>query len=60
MYGQEEILLPLQISIQFISRLDKQGSIEENVLFVNRDFGFDIDDMLGAIGGGYASDRAPE
>jgi len=38
-----------------ISRLDKQGSIEENVLFVNRDFGFDIDDMLGAIGGGYAS-----
>ncbi len=31
-----------------ISRLDKQGSIEENVLFVNRDFGFDIDDMLAA------------
>ena len=29
-----------------ISRLDKQGSIEENVLFVNRDFSFDIDDML--------------
>jgi len=29
-----------------ISRLDKQGAIEENVLFVNRDFGFDIDDML--------------
>ena len=31
-----------------ISRLDKQGAIEENVLFVNRDFGFDIDDMLAA------------
>ena len=32
-----------------ISRLDKQGSIEENVLFVNRQFGaFDIDDMLAA------------
>jgi hypothetical protein len=31
-----------------ISRLDKQGSIEENVLFVNRDFSFDIDDMLAA------------
>jgi hypothetical protein len=29
-----------------ISRLDKQGAIEENVAFVNRDFGFDIDDML--------------
>jgi hypothetical protein len=29
-----------------VSRLDKQGSIEENVLFVNRDFSFDIDDML--------------
>jgi hypothetical protein len=31
-----------------ISRLDKQGSIEENVLFVNRAFSFDIDDMLAA------------
>jgi hypothetical protein len=31
-----------------ISRLDKQGSIEENVIFVNRAFGFDIDDMLAA------------
>jgi len=29
-----------------ISRLDKQGAIEENVLFLNRTFGFDIDDML--------------
>ena len=29
-----------------IERLDKQGSIEENVLFLNRQFGFDIDDML--------------
>jgi hypothetical protein len=31
-----------------IDRLDKQGSIEENVIFVNRQFGFDIDDMLAA------------
>ena len=31
-----------------ISRLDKQGSIEENVIFLNRNFGFDIDDMLAA------------
>ena len=29
-----------------IQRLDKQGSIQENMLFVNRNFGFDIDDML--------------
>ena len=29
-----------------VARLDKQGAIEENVLFVNRDFGFSIDDML--------------
>ena len=31
-----------------IQRLDKQGAIEENVLFVNREFSFDIDDMLAA------------
>ena len=31
-----------------ISRLDKQGAIEENVVFVDRDFSFDIDDMLAA------------
>jgi hypothetical protein len=31
-----------------IERLDKQGSIQENVLFLNRQFGFDIDDMLAA------------
>ena len=31
-----------------IQRLDKQGSIEENVLFINRQFSFDIDDMLAA------------
>tara|TARA_Y100001973_G_scaffold12207_1_gene16844 strand:+ start:12738 stop:14186 length:1449 start_codon:yes stop_codon:yes gene_type:complete len=41
-----------------ISRLDKQGSIEENVVFVNREFSFDIDDMLAAqnsYGGGGTS-----
>ena len=31
-----------------IQRLDKQGSIEENVIFVNRDFSFAVDDMLAA------------
>jgi hypothetical protein len=29
-----------------IQRLDKQGAIQENVIFLNRKFGFDIDDML--------------
>ena len=42
-----------------VSRLDKQGAIEENVIFVNRDFSFDIDDMLaqlnGYVSGGAAS-----
>ena len=31
-----------------IQRLDKQGAIEENVIFCNRQFSFDIDDMLAA------------
>ena len=31
-----------------IRRLDKQGAIEENVIFLNREFGFDIDDMIAA------------
>jgi len=34
-----------------IQRLDKQGSIEENVIFLNRQFGFDIDDMLAGLNG---------
>ena len=31
-----------------VARLDKQGSIEENVLFVDRAFSFEIDNMLAA------------
>ena len=31
-----------------IERLDKQGSIQENVIFLDRQFGFDIDNMLAA------------
>ena len=34
-----------------ISRLDKQGAIEENVIFVDRQFSFDIDDMLATLNG---------
>lgn len=40
-----------------VSRLDKQGSIEENVIFVNRNFSFDIDDMLATLNG-YSSTGA--
>jgi hypothetical protein len=31
-----------------LNRLDKQGSIAENTLFINRDFSLSIDDMLAA------------
>ena len=34
-----------------VSRLDKQGAIEENVLFVDRDFSFGIDDFLAGLNG---------
>jgi len=34
-----------------VSRLDKQGAIEENVIFVDRAFSFGIDDMLATING---------
>jgi hypothetical protein len=34
-----------------VSRLDKQGAIEENVVFVNRDLGFAIDNMLATLNG---------
>jgi len=34
-----------------VARLDKQGAIEENVLFVNRQLGFDIDNMLAGLNG---------
>jgi len=40
-----------------VARLDKQGAIEENVLFVDRDFSFDIDDMLAGLNG-YSSTGA--
>jgi len=34
-----------------VSRLDRQGAIEENVIFVNRDFSFAIDNMLATLNG---------
>ena len=38
-----------------LKALDKEGAIEENMLFLNRGTALEFDDMLGAIGGGYAS-----
>jgi len=34
-----------------VGRLDKQGSIEENAIFLERQFGFDIDNMLATLNG---------
>jgi len=42
-----------------IQRLDKQGSIEENVIFLDRNFSFDIDDMLATLNG-YSSTGASQ
>jgi len=41
-----------------LKNLDKQGAIEENMLYVNRELALTLDDMLGTIGGGYASTGA--
>ena len=34
-----------------LKQLDKEGSIEENMLFLNRELALDIDDMLGELNG---------
>jgi len=42
-----------------LKQLDKQGAIEENMLFLNRATALDFDDMIAAqAGGGYASTQA--
>ena len=41
-----------------VSRLDKQGAIEENVVFVNRGLSFDIDNMLATLNGWTSSGAA--
>jgi hypothetical protein len=40
---------------EILKQLDKEGAIEENMLFANRKLNLGFDDMLGAIGAGYAS-----
>ena len=36
-----------------LKELDKQGAIEENMMFLNRSASLNLDDALGAINGGY-------
>ena len=43
---------------EILKGLDKEGAIEENMLFVNRDLALDIDDMLAQVNGGYAGTGA--
>jgi len=41
---------------EILKQLDKQGAIEENMLFLSRSTALDFDDMIAAMaGGGYAS-----
>ena len=41
-----------------LKQLDKEGSIEENMLFLNRGLALDFDDMLARVNGGYAGSGA--
>ena len=41
-----------------LKQLDKQGAIEENMLFLNRQTSLDFDDMLASISGGFAGGTA--
>ena len=43
---------------EILKNLDKQGAIEENMLFLSRQTALDFDDMLAATNGGYASNNA--
>ena len=44
---------------EILKSLDKQGAIEENMLFLQRTTALDFDDMIAAMaGGGYASNAA--
>jgi hypothetical protein len=38
-----------------LKQLDKEGSIEENMLFLNRAMALDVDDMLGQVNGGFSN-----
>jgi len=43
---------------EILKQLDKQGAIEENMLFLSRATALDFDDMLAAVNGSFASTQA--
>jgi hypothetical protein len=43
---------------EILKNLDKQGAIEENMLFLSRQTALDFDDMIAAMNGSYASTQA--
>jgi len=43
---------------EILKNLDKQGAIEENMLFLSRSTALDFDDMLAATNGGYNSTQS--
>tara|TARA_Y100000741_G_scaffold280371_1_gene220151 strand:+ start:629 stop:2119 length:1491 start_codon:yes stop_codon:yes gene_type:complete len=43
---------------EILKQLDKQGAIEENMLFLSRATALDFDDMIAAMNGNYASTAA--
>ena len=43
---------------EILKNLDKQGAIEENMLFLSRSTALDFDDMIAAMNGAYASTAA--
>ena len=43
---------------EILKQLDKQGAIEENMLFLSRATALDFDDMIAAMNGSYASSAA--
>jgi hypothetical protein len=43
---------------EILKNLDKQGAIEENMLFLSRSTALDFDDMIAAVNGAYASSQA--
>ena len=43
---------------EILKNLDKQGAIEENMLFLSRQTALDFDDMIAAMNGSYASSAA--
>jgi len=43
---------------EILKQLDKQGAIEENMLFLSRSTALDFDDMIAAVNGAFASKQA--